>query len=172
MRTDAIIDKRQVKVPYSSHIGFSKWRAQVGDLILFTEGGRTVTGRMIGRVHYAPALGETPIIRDYILCVCLNDALDYTFERWVNPIDVVQVEPMTDEHARKRIEVTAWFLSDLKRESAEELRRTVEYGAIPPKYRAFRDKLAEDRKAFESRHPKGHDANCKICRIVESEVRA
>jgi hypothetical protein len=92
MRTDCTIDKRQVRCPNACTIGYGKWRAQVGDLLTFQDGAQIRCGRMIGRVHYAPAIsGETHPVRDYILVVGLSTALDHTFERWVNPVDVTYV---------------------------------------------------------------------------------
>lgn len=79
MRTDAIIDKRQVRCPNASHIGYSKPIARVGDLITFTQQDRAITARMIGRVHYAPKLAPNdPTVKNWILAVCLNDKLDHT----------------------------------------------------------------------------------------------
>jgi len=159
MRTDAIIDRRQVRCPKASTLGYGKWKAQVGDLVLFTEGQQTRTGRMIGRIHYAPACGESPIIRDYLLVVCLNDSLDHTFERWVNPADVQRVEALREQQP-----VMAYFLSaDLVKSPIDEVRRSTTDGwTTLAKYRAYMAERAAQDAAFERRHPKGV-CQCKLC---------
>lgn len=107
MRTDATIDRRQVRCPNASYLGYDKWIAQVGDLIRFNEGAETRVGRMIGRVAYAPRLdGDSAPVKDYILAAVLSPTLDYVAERWVNPADVVQVQPI-----RGQAETMQWFLS-------------------------------------------------------------
>ena len=111
MRNDAIIDKRFVHCPNSSHSGYSKWRSQVGDLVFWSMDGTesaTMIGRMIGRIHYAPALeGDKEPVRDYILAVKLSQDMTYTSEFWVNPKLVTRVESI-----RNQSDVLAWFLSN------------------------------------------------------------
>ena len=126
MRTDAVIDRVQVICRGASTLGYGKWKAQVGDLILFRQFKEDTTltlGRMIGRVHYAPALeGDSKAVHDHILCLCINSMLDYTFERWVDPANVVIVHPM-DTHSPHRRDVVMSFLSDdLIKAGVEEVR--------------------------------------------------
>lgn len=164
MRTDVTIDKKQVHCPNTSRLGFDKSKAQVGDLILFSEGERIITARMIGRIAYAPQCAETPPIRGWILAICLNDSLDHTFERWVNPADVLRVEPLENESIHRRA-VTEYFLSDeLTQAPINEVRRSTTDGwSTLAKYRAEVAKRAADLADFERRHPSG--CACKICII-------
>lgn len=102
-RKDATIDRKQVPCCNASLIGYGKRNAQVGDVIRFD--GRL--GRMIGRIAYAPALGETPRIQNWILAVCLTDDLTCMCERWVDPATVTYVTPVQNQG-----EVCAAFFSD------------------------------------------------------------
>lgn len=148
MRTDATIDKRYVRCPNTSHLGYDKWCAQVGDIINWTESGETRIGRMIGRVHYAPPCGEIPAIRDYILVVGMAQDLTHTFERWVNPVDVTRVQAI-----RNHAEILEWFLSDdMVRAEVGEVRRALEWGGSGLKpYRAWRTKLDWDIARMENK---------------------
>jgi len=106
MRRDAIIDKKQVPVPNASHLGYDKWKAQVGDLVLYLEtdvNGQRIgsrLGRMIGRVKWAPQLAGSKPIRNWIILIALSDDLSHSYERWVNPEDVLRVQTPRDEHKR------------------------------------------------------------------------
>jgi hypothetical protein len=167
MRTDATIDKRQVRCPNASHIGYSKWKAQVGDLIVWREGDLKRIGRMIGRVHYAPALtGDRAPIRDYILVVGIGDMLQHTFERWVNPRDVERVEKIRDQG-----EVLAYFLSaDLVKAPIDEIRRCMEYGSNTlARYRDVMAKRKQDLEDFNRRHPIGV-CQCKLCALKSAKT--
>lgn len=153
MRVDATIDKRQVLCKNASHLGFDKVMAQVGDILTWTDGhtGHTV-GRMIGRVHYAPALeGDKGPVRDYILVIGLNSMLDHTFERWVNPTDVTRVQTLLDQQA-----VMAYFLSDeMTSAPIDEVRRSTTDGwSTLGRYRAWKDELAANQADYDTRHPK------------------
>ena len=107
IRKDATIDRRQVPCPNASLIGYGKRNAQVGDVIRFEEHGRIRLGRMIGRIEYAPAIGETPRIKNWILAVCLGEDLTHMAERWVNPETVIDVTPVQNQG-----EVCSAFFSD------------------------------------------------------------
>jgi hypothetical protein len=153
MRTDATIDKRQVRCPNASTLGFGKWKAQVGDFILFKEGDRQVCGRVIGRVHYAPPCGESPAVRDSVLTICLGDHQNFTMERWVKPEDVLYIESMDGEQGEKRRAVMAWFLSDeIVQAPIEEVRKsTTDRWSTLAAYRQWRQKLNADIADLKSR---------------------
>jgi len=106
---------------------------------------------MIGRIHYAPACGETPVIRDHLLVIGLSERLDHTFERWVNPSDVLSVESIRDQHA-----VMEYFLSDaMIKAPIEEVRRSTTSGwSTLDKYRAYMAKQEAAQADYERRHPK------------------
>lgn len=92
MRTDATIDRKQVVCRNASTSGYSHVTARVGDWITWTdESGQTHVGRMIARIVYAPACGETPTLRNYIEALTLSVDLTHAFIRWVNPLQVSTV---------------------------------------------------------------------------------
>lgn len=92
MRYDAIIDKYAVKCPNTTMLGYNKWKAEFGDIVIWNcTSEKNVISRVIGRVHYAPATPDSPEINDYILGATLSKDLTFVYERWINPIDVVQV---------------------------------------------------------------------------------
>jgi hypothetical protein len=124
MRKDVKIDRYAVKCRSANTLGYGKWKAEVGDIIVFEENGEHAVGRMAGRVHSAPALisGEKPI-KDYILVIALNDALTFSMERWINPADVISIH--NPNHVdRKIVEFMAFFLSpEFKDYTPEQLRQ-------------------------------------------------
>jgi len=117
-RKDATIDRKQVPCRNASMIGYGKRNAQVGDVIRFEENGRIRLGRMIGRIAYAPALGETPRIKNWILAVCLGEDLTHMCERWVDPVTVTYVTPVANQG-----EVCTAFFSDTLTKTPMELVR-------------------------------------------------
>lgn len=176
MRTDVTIDKKQVPCPNASRIGYDKYKAQVGDVITYTERGQEHTARMIGRIVHAPSLGETPAIKGWILAIRINHELDHTCERWINPADVTRVQSLRD-HRR----VMEYFLSDdLTTAPIEEIRQSTSAGwSTLTAYREWKAKQAQDLKDYEARHPKG-TCKCAFCEkfklngfaSVSSEVTA
>lgn len=100
MRTDILIDKKQVKCPNVSLLGYGKWKAQVGDLVWFKEGDTERIGRMVGRV----ASGDH---KNHIIVGTLSSSLCSVYERWVSPNQVTRIEEI-----RNQGEALAWFLSD------------------------------------------------------------
>lgn len=149
MRTDCTIDRKQVICRNSSHIGFSKVKARVGDIVVYGDGSQTQfetrnVGRVIGRIVYAPALdaNEQPI-RNWLLVAVLSNDLTFVMERWVNPEHVTQVfEPQ-----EKTQKMLAFFFSpDFKKESAHTLRRWTGSGFSTPKENE--DYMARIRKGF------------------------
>lgn len=51
MREDVKIDRKQVRCPNASHLGFDKYNAQVGDIILYQDGDTERIARMAGRIE-------------------------------------------------------------------------------------------------------------------------
>lgn len=167
MRTDATIDRRKVRCPNASMIGWSCKQASVGSLIVFTDGGDERLGRMIGRVHYAPVLpGDSRRVKNWILAIVLGSELSHTSERWVDPKTVTRAYPLTDANMVRRQAVVAYFLGDdIIGAPVDEVRRAAEYGSPTlADYRAYLAKRAEDEADFKRRHPAGCD--CRICRMV------
>jgi len=127
MRTDATIDRKQVICKKSSYLGFSKVTARTGDMVVYSEGTEwgTHVGRVIGRIAYAPALGNEQPIRNYLIVASLSNDLTFVGERWVNPEDVSQVFAVRPETAK----LLAFFLSpEFGHESVDNLRRWTESG--------------------------------------------
>lgn len=114
MRTDATIDKRQVWCPNTSTIAYGKYRAQLGDWVSWNypnaDGSKGVNmiGRMIGRVKYAPALGESPEIKNWIEVLTLTMELTSVHVRWVDPAWVRQVHANAPDIAR----FLQWFAGE------------------------------------------------------------
>jgi hypothetical protein len=118
MRTDARFDRRLVLCKNATTtFGFGKIRAQVGDLVLTKDG---LLARMVARITYAPQLDSTDKpIRNWILGVAMvGKLLEHTHERWINPLDVVRVEPI-----RNQLDILTYFLSaELVKADIEEIR--------------------------------------------------
>lgn len=160
MRTDARIDKKQVKCCNASTLGFDKYFAQVGDIITYRESGQLRIGRMIGRIAYAPACGETKSIQNYILAVVIdNYSLNHTCERWINPADVERVQSIRDQ-----MHVLDWFLSDdMVKAPVDEVRQSTSDGwSTLYAYRNWKAQQARDQEEYDKRHPKGTCA-CGFC---------
>jgi hypothetical protein len=130
MRTDAVIDKVQVECPDSSTLGFDKTKAQVGDLVFyhFGDDGPIFHGRMIGRIHHAPAIGnDKGPIKNWLLVAQLSPFLDQVYERWINPLWVVRVNAISGDMRQK--DILAWFMSDdMVKAPQDEVRACVSEG--------------------------------------------
>lgn len=115
MRTDATINRRaKIKLPNisaSSILGFDRWEATNGDIIIWTDpaqGPIGRVGRVIGKVD-APALGDTPEIEGWICIVqMMQTPTDSIGEFWVNPNWVTRcIDGKQVDQARQRMD---WFL--------------------------------------------------------------
>ena len=161
MRTDAIIDRKQVRCPNASTLGYGKWKAQVGDLVEFKEGNKVVVGRMVGRISYAPNLNGGKPLKNYIVAICIDQMLRYTFERWINPIDVTRVERL-----RNQTDTVAYFLgTDIAKAPVDEVCKAASDGwSTLDKYRKYRMEREEMAADFDRRHPKG-TCQCDLCNM-------
>ncbi len=128
MRTDAQIDRRQVLCKNADCSGYGKIRAQLGDILRYGYGetGFTHTGRMVGRIHYAPAMeGDKEPIRDWILVAELSNDLTHVYERWINPLWVGKVVAPRPEHTK----AVQWFLSeDMVKQDQDTVRKCISGG--------------------------------------------
>lgn len=131
MRTDAIIDDLSVICPNASTLGYAKLTARRGDLIRYEE--RYVGGasgdrlaRVIGRIAYAPALSETPAIKNFLLVLALSDSGTFCYERWIDPKDVREVNAFPAK-------LFAFFAAPLKYD-AQMYRRLSDYGTLSEQY--------------------------------------
>jgi hypothetical protein len=134
MRTDCTIDTKQVYCPNATWLAYGKGAARFGDVVWYkewlTDGTYdTRIGRVIGRVAYAPACGETKPISNYLCVAVLSNGYCAAFERWVNPEDVIEVNSFEDF---KRGEgLRRWFFDTAepcKRADVTELRRALDQG--------------------------------------------
>lgn len=150
MRTDCNIDTRQVKCRNSSHVGFSKLHARVGDLLVTPDG----IARMIGRITWAPTLAGDKPIRNWICAVVLASDMSFVMERWIDPATVTGVYRLSDVRTR---EVVKCFLSDDLRKSAKrdvsEVRAYAsELWSTLGAYRAYMAKRKADLAEYEACH--------------------
>ncbi len=132
MRRDATIDRRFVRCPKASTLAYGKWRAQVHDWIVWrypesdgTPGDGPHIGRMIGRIAYAPSLGETGQIKDWILVLALSSDHTHAYERWIDPAWVSQVNGPHEDIAA----FLTWFASPTLPD-VHWLRHAGEYGTL------------------------------------------
>jgi hypothetical protein len=149
MRTDVIIDRKLVVCPNASTLGFGKWKAQVGNLVLFKENDKIVTGRMIGRIQYGYSDGKS--LKNFLVVICISPRLDWTFERWVNPKDVTEIYDLKNEYA-KHVEVLEHFLSDeLVKAPIDEVRACSRDWSSLKLKRAYEAKREQELREYEAR---------------------
>jgi hypothetical protein len=132
VRIDAFIDRKQMRCPNASTIGYGKWKAQTGDIVVYRANeGMTQVGRVIGRITHAPALdGDKSPTRNYLLLAVLNSSLTFVMERWINPEDVIEVFEPREDVAK----MLAFFFSpEFTKESVDTLRRWTGSGFATPK---------------------------------------
>jgi hypothetical protein len=94
-------------------------RSQLGSVIEI--------GRMIGRIVYAPAIGDSPAIKGWIMTATLGMEHTAVFERWINPAWVTQVHPNVPDIAR----FLSFFAGD-ELPDRDTLRGWIEYGGFRP----------------------------------------
>lgn len=133
MRTDCKISTRKkIHCVNATSIGFGKYMAEVGDLIVYKEhynddsyGMRTA--RMIGSVTAPKVDPADAVIKDWLLVLTLSDDCHTCFERWVNPIHVVEVtNPPT--------QMVAWFFQEKLPYDVNTLRRLNVHGSLTNSY--------------------------------------
>lgn len=138
MRTDARMDRKQVQCPNVSQLGFDKWKAQFGDIVMFTEGEKTRVGRVVARIEHAPALGETEALHNYLCVAALSDDLTFVMERWVKPEDVLRIYDPNEPSLHIQDTIRFFFSPEFKNESVDTLRRWLSSGfATPNDYLAW-----------------------------------
>lgn len=94
MRTDVIIDRRQVQLPYTP-TGYEKPKAKFGDWITWKDyhTGQVFNGRVIGRIARVP-MSSDPNMKGWLVVACFSLYLTSVSERWVNPSEVINcVDP-------------------------------------------------------------------------------
>jgi hypothetical protein len=120
MRTDVTTDKKLMKLPNASTLGFGKWKAQFGDMVRFTDENGNHMGRIAGRVKDGGIL--------YAIVIVLFDAC-YVGERWVKPEEITYCITIREKHQ----ELMRFFMSDeWLTTSPDELRSWAESGYASP----------------------------------------
>lgn len=130
MRTDVQIDRKQVHCPNASGIGYGKYKAQFGDIVIASADGHVTIGRVAGRIAYATAIGEDRgPIRDWLVVVALSSNLTFPMERWINPADVIEVyDPQNIDGANPATFLAFFFGAQFKAHSVESLREWANNG--------------------------------------------
>lgn len=133
MRTDAKISNRKVYLPRASTIGYGKYEAKRGDLIVYEEhdndGGvhNRRMARVLGTVD-APGVCGNPPTKNHLFVLALADDGHTAYERWIDPKRVVSCQASPSKFA-------AWFFSDEPmRYSAADVIRLSEYGTLDDHY--------------------------------------
>lgn len=134
MRTDCKISTRkQVYCRNASRLGHDKYKASVGDIIVYREhhsdDSYTLrTARMIGVVVSAPKIDPSDAeIKDWLLVLTLAHDSHTCYERWVNPDWVTQISSVPTKFA-------AWFFQEKLPYDAHTLRRLHDYGSLSDDY--------------------------------------
>lgn len=117
-----------VKLPNTSALGYGKYHAEPGDLIVFDLNRETPNspdvryGRVLGRVDAAGWDGadKTPI-KGYIAVMMLGERLNHAYEMWVDPANVTFCESQSSH---------ATFFATLFNASPEHLLRMSKYGSL------------------------------------------
>ena len=128
MRKDAQIDKRQVKLPNASWMGFSKSTAQYGDFVVWNDTGELKLARVIGRVAYAPECGSKPVIRDYLMLAVLNSTCTSKFIRWVSPEEIQECYRPADYALLIRQTMEQFTSEEFTAGKPEEIAERIEQG--------------------------------------------
>lgn len=136
MRNDARIDRKYVACPNASTLGYGKWKAQTGDIVVYRQATYEAkdlkemtnpyyssrVGRVIGRIAHAPNLDEYgKTIRNYLLIVGLSEDLTAAMERWVNPVDVTRVYDPRETNTQALI--SFFFSPEMPKEPVNILRQ-------------------------------------------------
>lgn len=129
MRTDVRIDRKQVKLPNSTNLGFGKWKAQFGDVVRFDESGHDMYGRIIGRIAHAHRPDGDPDVRGWLVVIALGSNLSFPMERWVNPADVRECFNPQAFGGRDMAKFLAFFFGpEFRKQKTEVLRAWSTYG--------------------------------------------
>jgi hypothetical protein len=127
MRTDAQIDRKQVKCPNVTLLGYNRWKARHGYIVVWNDEGTKRLARVVGRVAYAPECGSrengtyTPAVRNYLMLVVLNTSATSKFIRWVNPDEIVECYSPEDYASRIQATISRFLEDDFIRQSPDAI---------------------------------------------------
>lgn len=132
MRTDVTIDRKQVHLPNASTLGYGKFKAQHGDVVLFKQDpsiGQLTIGRVVGRIASAPRIGDDPDLRGHLVVVALTQSITSPMERWVDPANVVECFNPQDFGGRDVGEFLRFFFSpEFRNETPDTMRQWANSG--------------------------------------------
>lgn len=86
-RADVVRNERKIDVPNSSWIGYSRGALYFGDFFTYSQDGRLRLARYHGQIR--PVAGGPW----RILAQVASDFVEYTYERWIDPRDVLETRP-------------------------------------------------------------------------------
>ena len=98
-RNDVERNERKINVPTSSWLGYSRGYLSFGDFFIYSQDGHRRMARYHGQIR--PVAGGAW----QILAQVAGDFIDYTYERWIDPRDVLETLPAD----RVRPEIVAVF---------------------------------------------------------------
>ncbi len=163
MRTDVQTDRKQVRCPNASLLGFGQYVAKFGDFVTFNEGGeprQSRFGRVAGRItvtgHASTDRGTV-----YILVIAMDADHTHAYERWVLPGDIETIRRPADFQADSLL-----FLldADFTKHSIETMRNTFSEGwSTPGKWLAWKQQQAERQAEFDARHANCDVTACDFC---------
>lgn len=87
MRTDVIIDNKQVNLKNVTLHGYLKGFAKKGFIVGFTEhgDGEQRCGRVLGRIAKVGKIGNDPDMAGWLVIAQMSPSLTTCYERWINP---------------------------------------------------------------------------------------
>lgn len=137
MRTDVTTSKKQSEyLANASTLGYGKYKAQFGDIVIYRENENTVrVARVAGRIEHCPKLDDDPNMKGWLIVVALGMNLTHTMERWINPDDVIECfNPSPDKFGGRDIIalLSFFFGEDFKKHSTDELRQWANAGTNAP----------------------------------------
>ena len=115
-RTDVERNKQQTRCPNSSISGHSRTKLRFGDLFVYRRkvshcGAKPIPKDFLARCHgrvKPPQSGPW-----YILAQVANSAMTFSYERWIEPEEVIEIIPAahTNPHILKFFEETEDYFS-------------------------------------------------------------
>ncbi len=105
-RKDIKRDNRETKCLKATLLGYSTYTLKPGDLFSYRESytdgtSGTRFAKCHGRVRPLNKIDPTDKDQWLILAQAASDMLNFTYERWIDPEDVIEICPM--DHASKDI---------------------------------------------------------------------
>ena len=156
-RTDVNIDRKQVRCPNASTLGYGEYNARFSDFVTFSEDNAVKFGRIAGRVTITSALEYGKV---YLLVITIGQDHSHAFERFVEPADILTITRPANFDANA---LTYLLSADFASHSTEVYRQTYSEGwSTPVKYLEWKDKQAQERKEYDKRHENCTTSPCEF----------